>query len=143
MVKKPERQNYFSMVILETTASLRRNTLAGHARSEAVQLTTVDQVCAEDGIEQIDLLKIDTEGHEIEVLLGASSMLQAGRIASVQFEFGDTFLGTPHHFSDLWEMLSRQYTMYRILRHDMIEVRHYSPDLEIYKIANFLCTRRI
>ncbi len=126
----------------ETTASLHRDSISGKVRSESVHLTTVDQVCADDGIEHIDLLKIDTEGHEMEVLLGASSMIQTGRISSIQFEFGDTFLNTPYHFSDLWALLSPRYTIYRILRHGLVRVQRYSPDLEIYKIANFLCMEK-
>lgn len=123
----------------ETTASLYRNITQEQTHSETVRQTTVDQVCAEDCIEHIDLLKIDTEGNEMEVLLGASTMIEAGAISAVQFEFGDTFLHTPYHFLDLWSMLSPRYTIYRILRHGFAEVRRYSPDLEIYKIANFLC----
>lgn len=127
---------------IETVASLHSNIIWKQAASETVPLTTVDQFCSDEGIERIDLLKIDTEGHEMEVLLGAASMMQADRIASLQFEFGETFLGMPHHFSDIWELLSPRYSIYRILRHGMIEVRHYSPDLEIYKIANFLCLQK-
>jgi len=125
----------------ETTASLHRNSLLGQGRKETVRLTTIDQVCDEDGIRHIDFLKIDTEGHEMEVLLGASGMMGRG-ISSIQFEFGDTFLHTTYHFFDLWELLSPGYRIYRILRHGLVEVPRYSPDLEIYKVANFLCMRK-
>jgi FkbM family methyltransferase len=126
----------------ETTASLHRNIIQGHPNSEAVHLTTVDQICSEDAIDHIDLLKIDTEGHEVEVLLGASAMIEAGRISSVQLEFGDPFLCTQYHFLDLWKLLSPRYTVYRILRHGLVEVPYYSPDLELYKVANFLCMQK-
>jgi len=33
-----------------------------------VSVTTVDQFCSEQNIKHIDLLKIDTEGHDLEVL---------------------------------------------------------------------------
>lgn len=36
-----------------------------------VQLTTLDSVVEQEGIEKIDLLKIDVEGHEMKVLAGA------------------------------------------------------------------------
>jgi len=67
----------------ETIASLHRNIILGQAVSETVRLTTVDQVCSEDAVDRIDVLKIDAEGHEMEVLLGASAMIAAGRISSV------------------------------------------------------------
>jgi FkbM family methyltransferase len=125
-----------------SNASLHRNPMADLSASETVQLSTVDEVCREAEIKHIDLLKIDTEGHEMEVLLGASSMIGTGRIRFVQFEFGDPFIYTRHHFLDLWKLLSPHFNIHRILRHGLVEVTGYSTDLEIYKIANFLCVRK-
>ena len=123
----------------ETAASLHRNSNLGQTHLEKVQLTTIDQICSDAGIVRIDLLKIDTEGYEMEVLHGASSLIERGGISAIQFEFGETFLQTPYHFLDLWNLLSARYRVYRILKHGLIEVLRYSPDLEVYKIANFLC----
>ncbi|HXG75415.1 MAG TPA: FkbM family methyltransferase, partial [Gaiellaceae bacterium] len=47
-----------------------------------------DTFCAERGIEQINYLKIDTEGADLEVLKGASRMLAENRIDLVQVEAG-------------------------------------------------------
>lgn len=126
----------------DSTASLHRNAIHGQAVAETVQVITVDEFSIEQAVEQIDLLKIDTEGHELEVLLGASATIAAGRVAFIQFEFGDPFVYTQYHFLDLWKLLSPRYTIYRILKHGLAEIRDYSTDLEIYKIANFLCVRR-
>lgn len=118
----------------ESAASLHRSRIAVQTRCEKVEVTTVDATCREEGIDRIDFLKIDTERHEVDVLLGASGMIEA-----VQFEFGDTFLHTPFHLFDLWDLLSPRYTIYRILRHGLVKVPQYACDLEIYKIVNFLC----
>lgn len=126
----------------DSTASLHPNLLQGQTVSETVQVTTVDQVCRDESIGQIDLLKIDTEGHEMDVLLGASSTIEAGRVSFIQFEFGDPFIHTQYHFFDLWKLLSPRYTIYRILRNGLVELNAYSIDLEIYKVANFLCMRK-
>lgn len=123
----------------ETKASLNRIVNAVQTHSETVRMTTVDELCADERIDRLDLLKIDTEGHEMEVLLGAREMMGNSRVAAIQFEFGDTFLHTPYHFVDFWELLSPDYTIYRILRRGLLKVQHYNSDLEIYKIANFLC----
>jgi FkbM family methyltransferase len=40
-----------------------------------VEMTTLDEYCGDHGIEQINLLKIDTEGHDLDVLRGARKML--------------------------------------------------------------------
>jgi FkbM family methyltransferase len=125
----------------ETTASLAEAT-SSNGQTEEVQVTTLDEICRQEHIERIDLLKIDTEGFEMDVLLGASDMLNAGRISSLQFEFGHTFLATPYHFHDIWNLLTARYRIYRVLRRGMVEVTSYTHDLEIYKIANFFCIHR-
>jgi FkbM family methyltransferase len=51
-----------------------------------VPLDTVDAFCEEQGIEHIDLLKIDTEGYETSVLRGANSMFEQCRIDFVLAE---------------------------------------------------------
>jgi hypothetical protein len=125
----------------ESVASLCRQSDA-QTNAQKVGVTTVDQFCDENGVDRIQFLKIDTEGKEMEVLQGAARMIQEGRIDFIQFEFGDTFLHTPYHFIDVWNYLSDRYVIYRILRHGLAELRHYSHDLEVYKNANFLSVRR-
>jgi FkbM family methyltransferase len=51
-----------------------------------VDITTIDDFCKSNRIEQIDLLKIDTEGHDLEVLRGASQMLAHGSISIIVAE---------------------------------------------------------
>jgi FkbM family methyltransferase len=53
---------------------------------EIVALDTVDNFCKSKSIDHIHYLKIDTEGHDLEVLKGASSMLADFRIDLVQTE---------------------------------------------------------
>jgi FkbM family methyltransferase len=55
-------------------------------RNELVRIRTLDSFCAEQNITHIDLLKIDTEGFELEVLKGAEAMLRAHQI---QFIFAE------------------------------------------------------
>lgn len=58
----------------------------GAYREETVKLSTVDAFCQRQGLEQVDLVKIDTEGFELEVLKGATSMLADHRIHLLQVE---------------------------------------------------------
>ena len=53
--------------------SVESHIVDGNADADAitVQLTTLDRVVEEEGIQKIDLLKIDVEGHEMKVLEGA------------------------------------------------------------------------
>lgn len=57
---------------------------------EEVEAVTIDEYCQENNISQIDLLKIDVEGAEYQVLMGARRMLESKKIRCCVFEFGGT-----------------------------------------------------
>ncbi len=47
---------------------------------EDVQAITIDDYCDEQKIAQVDLMKIDVEGHEMDVLMGMSGCLRQQRV---------------------------------------------------------------
>lgn len=55
--------------------------------TERVQLSTVDGFIRQRGIESVGMMKVDTEGFDLEVLKGAESSLACGAIELVQFEY--------------------------------------------------------
>ena len=57
-------------------------------RRECVQVSTVDAFCVAHEVPRIDVLKIDAEGHDLEVLQGAADMLHTARVAFVITEVG-------------------------------------------------------
>ena len=57
---------------------------------EPVKMTSGDRFCAEHGIERIGFLKIDAEGHDLEILFGFQRMLRAMRVDLVEAEVGMT-----------------------------------------------------
>jgi FkbM family methyltransferase len=62
-----------------------------------VHVTTLDEFCAAEGIESIDLLKIDTQGYELEVLRGAPGLISGGAIRLIYLEvnFAELYEGLP------------------------------------------------
>ena len=56
--------------------------------SEIVQVGTVDEFASTHGLDRIDLLKIDTEGFDLDVLEGAAGMLSRGQIKFTLVEVG-------------------------------------------------------
>jgi FkbM family methyltransferase len=56
--------------------------------TESVDIVTLDEFCHSKRIDQINYLKIDTEGGDLEVLKGAVNMLTAQRIDLVEVETG-------------------------------------------------------
>ena len=60
--------------------------------SELVQSVTLDKFCKKNDIKKIDLLKIDTEGHEFEVLSGATNLLKKDiRYILIEFHFSKIY----------------------------------------------------
>ena len=72
------------------------------AATYPVTLTTLDRYAADVGLTEIDILKIDTEGFDLEVLKGAAGLLAAQRIDVVQAEVG-LRPGNPIHVP-LWDV---------------------------------------
>jgi len=77
-----------------TTAATRSVNMAGEdvrpAATIQVPQTTLDAYCAAQNVAVIDLLKIDVEGLEYKVLLGARQLFADKRVRCCIFEYGAT-----------------------------------------------------
>ncbi|MFN3927446.1 MAG: FkbM family methyltransferase [Pseudanabaenaceae cyanobacterium] len=73
-----------------------------------IDTTTLDDFCAQEGIEQIDFLQIDVQGADLEVLQGGTRMLDRGVLAiQVEVEFAPLYKKQPL-FSDVDIFLRKQ-----------------------------------
>lgn len=74
-----------------------------------VDIVAVDDYCSENNIPYINLLKTDTEGFELNVLKGASKMMDENRIQFVYVEifFHENYIGQSS-FSDIFNYLSQK-----------------------------------
>jgi hypothetical protein len=61
---------------------------AGDGVTATVEVVSGDEFCRQHGIEHISYLKVDTEGHDMEVLEGFAGMLQREEIDIVEVEAG-------------------------------------------------------
>lgn len=57
-----------------------------------VEVRRLDDVLREEGIERVDLLKVDVEGHELRVFKGAAESLRKGIIRSILCEVNEYHL---------------------------------------------------
>lgn len=65
--------------------------LAAQFSGKAVPVTarTLDSILAQDGIDRVDVLKVDVEGFEGQVFVGATKLLTGSRPPIIIFEFCD------------------------------------------------------
>lgn len=89
----------------------------------------------------IDICKIDIEGHELAALRGFGGALKQVKV--VQFEFGGTNLDTRTILRDFFEFfLSQDFDLFRMSPLGPMEITRYSESLEVYSFTNFLARRR-
>lgn len=83
---------------MATTGDSRMRQVSHHAQEHCspVAVTTIDAFCKERAIDHIGLLKIDTEGSDLDVLVGASETLLRADIDIVQVEAGMNPANTRH-----------------------------------------------
>jgi FkbM family methyltransferase len=70
-------------------------TMVAHPNTIAttVKIVTLDAEAERLGVDRLDLIKIDVEGHEPKVLAGAKGLMKERRIRAVLCEFNEVWLG--------------------------------------------------
>lgn len=115
-------------------------------RTETVRVETFDLYCKEAGIGVVDLVKIDTEGNELRVLMGMREALREGRVGAVQFEYGGTYVDARIWLRDIWEFvegLGSGYRIYKLYPDGPRRISEYKSALENFQYANYALLREI
>jgi FkbM family methyltransferase len=105
-------------------------------------VTTGDQFCAENGISEIDFVKIDTEGAEDRVIAGLSLALREQRIRFVQFEYGYANAYSKFLMHDYQKLFNRYgYTVGRIKAGGVDFTDEGMRANDFHRAPNFLAVR--
>ena len=106
-------------------------------RKYTVQVKTLESICDELNIQNIDFIKIDTEGNELAVLKGAKSIIEQRRVKCIQFEFNEMNVISRSFFSDFQKLLE-EYTLYRLLPRGLIQLNYSPLTSELFAYQNIL-----
>ena len=107
-----------------------------------IRVISLDNFVTQYSIDKIALVKIDTEGHELEVLRGARRLLNSGKIDMIQLEFNEMNVISRVFFKDIWDFLPN-YDFYRMLPDGLIQIKSYQPLFcEIFGYQNILLKLR-
>lgn len=108
------------------------------AQSFQVNKMTLDSFASKYGIDRIDYLKIDTEGHELQVLKGAKKLLADEKIDLIQFEFNEMNVISGSFFRKFMEILPG-YSFFRLMPYGLYPLNNYKPlTHEIFGFQNIL-----
>jgi FkbM family methyltransferase len=96
---------------------------SNYALDVEIIVNTIDHFCQKNHLNKIDLLKIDTEGFELEVLRGCEKMLSDGSISFVYCETGFQISNKRNtYFPDLTDYLAKKgyyfFGLYQMDFHD-------------------------
>ena len=123
------------------TASLHEHLVSNVSISEEVTLMTGDIFLNQLNLQRIDFIKIDTEGHEREVLEGLQKSIKEFRPSFVQFEFNILHLKRGYSVYDLSQLLPG-YRFYRLVPHGLVSVDPERFSSNIYMFSNFVAVRK-
>jgi FkbM family methyltransferase len=110
---------------------------------ETVDLRTLDDYCESVGVETIDLLKVDAEGHDHLVLNGATGLLKRRAIDVIQFEYNYRWIGARRYLKDVFDDLRPLgYEIGKVTPTGIEWYEAWSEELETFREGNYLACRR-
>jgi FkbM family methyltransferase len=110
--------------------------------SHEVNVIRLDDFIKQRKIKRVDLLKIDTEGNELEVLKGVKKSLERGIIDVIHFEFNSINVVSRSFLKDFIELLP-DCVMARLLPDGPVVLGNYTPVThEIFAYQNLIAVRR-
>ena len=103
---------------------------------EIIELQRFDNFW-EDKNSILDYVKIDVEGHELDVLEGFGDLIQ--RVRLIQFEFGGCNIDTRTFFQDFWYYFTlKKFLIFRISPRGPLLIKNYSEKDELFLTTNYI-----
>jgi FkbM family methyltransferase len=107
--------------------------------SEQVEVTTLDAWNENQQLSP-DFIKIDVEGHELDVLKGATKTIETVKV--IQFEFGGCNIDTRTFYRDFWNFFRDSgFELYRISKKGPLRIANYDEEDEYFVTTNYLAVR--
>jgi len=109
----------------------------------SVATMSIEEYLLTKDIEYVDLIKIDTEGHDAEVIAGALQVLKEGKVSVIQFEYNFRWVFSRCFLKDIFDLIDN--TDYRLGKvcSDHIELyTAWHPEMERYFEANYLLIKK-
>ena len=138
---QPEERVFYVNEGFSELSSFHINDPSRALKPEVVRIETLLVTAIRWRITQIDFLKIDVEGHELEVLKAQFHTWRPCRDA-IQFEYGSTYIGSRTLLKDVFNRCRTDYEFYKILPFSVRSIPRYETHLETFETSNYLLLRR-
>lgn len=112
----------------------------GNTKTLQVDVVTLDSLAASQSLGEVDFIKIDVEGYELEVIRGAGEAIRQWRPAAIQMEWNLHQLIRKHTLYEIAGLLPG-YRPYQLLPRGMRQVDASRPESNTYCYSNFVFMR--
>jgi FkbM family methyltransferase len=120
------------------TSTLHPDSAVNYEEVLNVEMSTIDRYCAENAIDQVDLIKIDTEGNDLRVIQGAVELLRNGRVGVVQFEYNHRWIYSRSYLKDVFDLVrDTPYRIAKVCSADLEVYLEWHPELERFFETNY------
>ena len=136
-----DREGSLSFVVTEGGGDhhIASKDFAFEGRTIEVEVSTLDRWCAAEGVDWIDMVKIDAEGFDPLVIAGAARMLQEERIGLIQFEYGVLYIRSRTYLYDVFQQIAgTRYKVGRLTKQGIELFDNWHFDLERFNGANYV-----
>jgi len=118
--------------------SLHPNPLRDDEEQVAIVKATATDFCKAHKIQKIQLLKCDTEGHDMEVIHGALPMLADGCISILQFEYNHRWIFSRNFLRDVFIAIEKlPYKLVKLQSDYLLIFNEWHPELEKFFEGNY------
>jgi FkbM family methyltransferase len=124
------------------TNSLEKDTTIANT-TEWVERTTLDAFLDAEKINSVDIVKVDTEGHDFAVIRGAANSLKMGKIGALQFEYNWRWMGQRAYLRDVFNFIKDlDYNIGRVTPRGIELHKQWQPAMETLIEDNYVIIRK-
>ncbi len=133
---------FYERIDCPTLSALTSPSVPSNVETYSVDIVCLDEEADRLGWEQVDLLKIDAEGHDAGVIHGATGLLREKRVRFLQFEYNSSWVAAGYTLTNTRHFLERAgYELYLIQKAGL---RKLNWDLygEFFSYSNLFAIRK-
>lgn len=115
---------------------------ASGAEKERVLVSTVDMWLEEHGVENVAMMKVDTEGYDFEVLKGAQRAIMQGKFEVIQFEYNWRWLLNRASLLNVFDFIrDKPYRIGKLVSDSIILYDAWHFEMDRYFEGNYVLVR--